>query len=240
MAFELIDDLPNSREQRISLDENAKFFFKDPNIPESYVIVETSAQSKESYEPTKIGVPHPKKSDYFLYEESTSDIGGGLFKIESKYAVVPSTWYSFEAQNVPFTKFVGVTVTGSGPIIITTSEVFAWLNLQGIEDVRNFDENIFASTEQKSGSINCVVRVKHEYASVPIDQIQSGTLAPFTIATADYEPNEQNGTEGNIDTDMTFDFAVGTPSKPIKYEAGKYAGNIYYNKTFDIVSSFIV
>ena len=39
---------------------------------------------------------------------------------------------------------------------------------------------------------------------------------------------------------MTFTFTPAAPSQPIKYEAGKYAGNIYYNKTFEIVSEFIV
>ena len=238
--FTLIDDLPGGRDNRISLDENANFFIKDTNIPGSYAIVETSAQSKGSYKPTEIGTAHPKQTKYFLYEESVTDIGGGLFKIQSKYAIVPPTWYSFEAQNIPFTKFVGVTVTGSGAIIITQSFKFAWLNLQGIEDVRNFDENVYASTEQKNGSVNCVVRVKNEYKDSPIAEIQGGTLTPFTIATAGYEPNDQNGSEGNIDEDMTFEFSVGTPSLPIKYEAGKYVGNIYYNKTFEIVSQFIV
>jgi len=240
MSFILTDDLPSNREQRIGLDETSNFFLKDPNIPESYVVVETAAQGKGSYQTTAIGTPHPTLKDYFLYEESVTDIGGGLFKIQSKYAIVPPTWYSFEAQNISFTKFVGVSVTGTGPIIITQSFKFAWLNLQGIEDVRNFNENIYASTEQKQGSVNCVVRIKHEYASASLGQIKDGSLAPFSIATAGYEANVQNGTEGSIDDDMTFTFTTGTPSDPIKYEAGKYVGNIYYNKTFEIVSAFIV
>ena len=240
MSFTLTDDLPQSRGQRISLDETSNFFLKDPNIPESFVVVETAAQAKDSYKTTKIGTTHPKLNDHFLYEESVTDIGAGLFKIQSKYAAIPPTWYSFEAQNIPFTKFVGVSITGSGAIVITQSFKFAWLNLQGIEDVRNFNENVYASTEQKQGSVNCVVRIKHEYNSAPLDKIKNGTLAPFTIDTAGYEANDENGAEGSIDDDMTFTFTPAAPSNPIKYEAGKYVGNIYYNKTFEIVSAFIV
>jgi hypothetical protein len=236
----VIDDLPSGRVARTSLDENANYFIKDTNIPKSYVIVEASFQDKASYEPLDIGKPHPKKPTYFLYEESVTDIGGGLFRIESKYAIVPNTWYSFEAQNIPFTKFAGLSIVGSGSIVISTSYKFAWLNLQGIEDVRNFNENVYASTETKQGSINCVVRIKNEYMSVPQPLIESGALAPFAIDTAGYEQNDQNGTVGNIDDDMTFTFTTSAPSKPIKYEAGKYVGNIYYNKTYQIVSTFII
>ena len=234
------DDMPVPLTGRVTLDKESNFFIKDPNIPESYVVVEKSAQNKGTYVPTAIGTPHPTLVTYFLYEESVRDIGNGIFEIDSKYAIVPPTWYSFEAQNIPFTKFVGVSVLGSGPIVITTSYKFAWLNLQGIEDVRNFDENVYASTEQKQGSINCVVRIKHEYAATTLAAIKDGTLAPFSIATAGYEANAANGTQGNIEDDMTFTFAPATPSDPIKYEAGKYVGNIYYNKTFEIVSEFIV
>ena len=235
-----INDVSQDLDNRLSLDENANFFIKDPNIPESYVIVEKSAQDKISYEPTEVGNAHPTKSDYFLYEESVSDIGNGIFEITSRYAKTPPTWYSFEAQNIPFTKFVGVTVTGSGAIVITESFKFAWLNLQGIEDVRNFNENVYASTEQKQGSVNCVVRVKHEYQTATLEAIKNGSLAPFSIQTASYIPNDDNGEIGNIDEDMTFTFTPSDPSDPIKYEAGKYAGNIYYNKTYEIVSQFIV
>ena len=234
------DDVPSPLTARLTLDQTANFFIKDPQIPGSYVVVEKQVQNKGVYVPTDIGTPHPTKTTYFLYEESVRDIGNGLFEIESKYAIVPPTWYSFEAQSIPFTKFVGITVTGSGPIVITTPSLYGWLNLQGIDDVRNFDENVFASTEQKSGSINCVVRVKHEYASAPLDQIQAGTLAPFTIQTAGYEANPSNGNTGSIDDDLTFTFSTGSPSNPIKFEAGKYLGNIYYNKTYEIVSQFVI
>tara|TARA_R110002096_G_scaffold60250_1_gene150424 strand:+ start:110 stop:826 length:717 start_codon:yes stop_codon:yes gene_type:complete len=234
------DDMPTPLTQRVELDLEANFFIKDPQIPESYVIVEKSAQNKGSYKPTDIGTPHKTQTKYFLYEESVSDIGNGIFEITSKYAIVPPTWYSFEAQSVPFTKFVGITVTGSGNVVITNSFLYGWLNLQGIDDVRDFDENVFASTEQKSGSINCVVRVKHEYESAPIAAIKNGTLSPFSIQTAGYEANTLNGNTGNIDDDLTFSFTNGSPSSPIKFEAGKYIGNIYYNKTYEIVSTFVI
>ena len=237
-----IDDMPQNSplSGRVTLDEQAKFFIKDNNIPESYVVVEKQVQNKKDYEPLDIGTPHPTRTTYFLYEETTTDIGNGLFEIESKYAITPPTWYSFESQNIPFTKFVGVTVTGGGEIVIIESFKYSWLNLQGIEEVRNFNENAFASTESKSGSINCVVRVKHEYAASPYEEIQNGTLTPFTIETASYEANPDNGTIGNIDDDMTYTFTPASPSQPIKFEAGKYVGNIYYNKTYEIVSTFVV
>jgi len=237
-----IDDMPAGQPLtgRVLLDDEANFFIKDPNIPESYVLVEKSAQNKGSYAPLPIGTAHSTQNTYFLYEESVSDIGNGIFEITSRYAKTPPTWYSFEAQNIPFTKFVGVTVTGSGAVVITQPFKFAWLNLQGIEDVRNFNENVYASTEQKQGSVNCVVRVKHEYKEATLDAIKDGSLAPFTIQTASYIANDSNGTIGNIDEDMTFTFTPSDPSGPIKYEAGKYVGNIYYNKTYEIVSTFIV
>lgn len=234
------DDMPQTLTGRVELDLESNFFIKDPQIPESYVVVEKSAQDKVSYVPTAIGTAHKTRKTYFLYEESVSDIGNGIFEISSKYAVVPPTWYSFESQSIPFTKFVGTTVIGSGSIVVTNSYKFAWLNLQGIDDVRNFDENIYASTEQKQGSINCIVRVKHEYAAAPLAAIKNGTLAPFSIATASYEANSQNGTVGNIDDDMTFTFTPSNSSDPIKYEGGKYVGNIYYNKTYEIVSTFVI
>lgn len=234
------DNTPSSLTDRLTLDETSNFFLKDTNIPDSYVVVETHAQNKGDYTPQAIGTAHPTLNKYFLYEESVTDIGNGIFKISSKYAVTPSTWYSFEAQNIPFTKFVGVSVVGSGNIIITESFLFGWLNLQGIEDVRDFKESVYSTSEQKQGSINCVVRVKHEYKAVDLESIKNGTLAPFTIATADYEPWSDNGELGSIDDDIDFTFTTSSPSLPIKYEAGKYAGNIYYNKTYEIVSTFTI
>ncbi len=232
--------MPESLASRVELDSEANFFIKDPQIPESYVIVEKAAQNKGSYTPTAIGTPHKTRKKYFLYEESVRDIGNGIFEIESKYAVVPPTWYSFQAQSVPFTKFQGVTITGSSSVVITSTFLFAWLNLQGIEDVRDFNEDVYADSVTKSGSINCVVRVKHEYEKADLAAIQNGSLSPFTIATANYEANPSNGNAGKIDDDMDFEFTNSSPSQPIKFEAGKYIGNIYYNKTYEIVSNFTI
>ena len=188
-----IDDLPDDLFTRLTLDDTASFFIKDQQIPGSYVVVEKTAQKKNSYIPLEIGTAHPYRNDFFLYEESISDIGGGIFEIQSKYAKVPPTWYSFESQSIPFTKFSGVTVVGSGGIVISQSYKFSWLNLQGIDDVRNFNQKNYVDSTSKQGSINCVVRVKHEYKSSNIEEIQNGTLKPFEIKTADYEPNLENG-----------------------------------------------
>jgi len=235
------DDVPSNLSSRITLDADANFFIKDTQIPGSFVAVEKQVQNKADYVPQDIGTAHPTRTNYSLYEETVRDIGNGLFEIESKYAAIPtSPWYSFEAMQVPFTKFAGTTVTGSGAVVIRQTFLFGWLNLQGIEDVRDFNENVYVSSETKQGSINCVVRVKHEYAASPLSEIQNGNLAPFSIETADYEPNPNNGNQGNIDDDLTFTFTTSAPSEPIKFEAGKYIGNIYFQKTFEIVSTFVI
>lgn len=238
------DDMPSATPLtgRVILDSTSNIFLKDVNIPESYVVVEKSVQNKAQYNPNliPIGNQHPTLTTYFKYEESINDIGNGLFEIQTRYAKIPPTWYSYEAMNIPFTKFVGVTVTGTGPIVITTPSLFGWLNLQGIQDVRDFDENAYASTEQKQGTINCVVRTKHEYASVTYDQVKNGSVSPFSIQTADYEEHPLNGDTGVIDDPLTFTFTNAAPSSPIKFEAGKYVGNIYVNRTFEIVSNFVI
>jgi len=240
------DDMPSATPLtgRVQLDPHVNYFLISSDIPESYAVVEKEVQDKDSYNPdaVKIGTAHPTAglATYLKYEETVKDIGNGLFEISTKYAKPPSTWYSFQAESIPFTKFAGITVTGSGSVVITQSFLFGWLNLQGIEDVRDFNEGVYASSEQKQGSINCVVRVKHEYASSSLEQIQAGTLTPFTIETAGYEGNTANGNIGNIDDDLTYNFNNANPSNPIKFEAGKYAGNIYYNKTYEIVSNFVI
>ena len=238
------DDIPASTPLtgRVTLDSTSNLFLKDVNIPESYVVVEKQVQNKAQYNPDliPIGNAHPTLTAYLKYEESISDIGNGLFEIQTRYAKVPPTWYSYEAMNIPFTKFVGVTVTGSGPIVITTPSLFGWLNLQGIQDVRDFDETVYASTEQKQGTINCVVRTKHEYNSVTYAQVKDGSVSPFSIQTASYEEHPNNGNTGGIDDDLQFTFTNASPSDPIKFEAGKYVGNIYVNRTFEIVSTFTI
>ncbi len=238
------DDMPSATPLtgRVQLDANASYFLISPDIPESYAVVEKEVQNKSAYDPNsvKIGTPHPTTglSAYLKYEETVNDIGNGLFEISTKYAKPPSTWYSFEAMQIPFTKFSGTTVTGSGNIVIRSSFKFGWLNLQGIQDVRDFNESNYVTSETKQGSINCVVRVKHEYKASDFTSIKNGTLTPFTIQTAGYEANLQNGTSGNIEDELSFPFTTGTPSKPIKYESGKYHGSIYFQKTFEIVSTF--
>ncbi len=220
------------------VDENANFFRHDVNIPTSFVRTETAFQQKQSYEPLDIGIEHEKHKGFFSYDESILDIGGGFFKITTKYAKVPETHYTFQAISVPYLKFTGTTITGSGPIVIVETFLFGFLNLQAIEDVRNFDEETYASTETKQGTVNCVVRVKCEYKDAPYEQVKDGTLAPFDIKTADYLENDENGNQGSIDNTLTFPFTTAVPSDPIKYESGKYLGNIYYQKTFEIVSEF--
>ena len=233
-------DVPSalSGDEKFVSDPNANFFRHDVNIPTSFVRTETSFQQKNAYEPMAIGVEHDIHKGFFSYDESVSDIGGGFFKITTKYAKVPDTHYTFQAISVPYLKFTGTTVTGSGPIIIVDTFLFGYLNVQAIEDVRNFDEDSYVSTETKQGTVNCVVRVKCEYKEVPFEEITNGTLTPFDIKTADYLEHPQNGNSGNIDNTLTFNFTVSSQSDPIKYESGKYLGNIYYQKTYEIVSEF--
>jgi len=240
------DDMPSSSPLtgRVQLDPNANYFLISPDIPESYAVVEREVQNKSAYNPNavEIGTAHPTPglNTYLKYEETVNDIGNGLFEISTKYAKPPPTWYSFEAMSIPFTKFAGTTVTGSGNVVIRSTFKFGWLNLQGIGDVRDFDETNYVTSENKQGSINCVVRVKHEYAVSTFSSVKDGSLVPFSIQTAGYEANDQNGTAGNIDDDLTFEFTNADPSDPIKYESGKYRGNIYFQKTFEIVSSFVI
>ena len=213
-------DVPSalSGDEKFVSDPNANFFRHDVNIPTSFVRTENSFQQKIAYEPMEIGVEHTTHKGFFSYDESVSDIGGGFFKITTKYAKVPDTHYTFQAISVPF----------------------GYLNVQAIEDVRNFDEDSYVSTETKQGTVNCVVRVKCEYKEVPFEEITNGTLTPFDIKTADYIEHPDNGASGSIDNTLTFDFSAESQSDPIKYESGKYLGNIYYQKTYEIVSEFKV
>ena len=235
-------DVPSalSGDEKFVSDPNANFFRHDVNIPTSFVRTENSFQQKIAYEPMEIGVEHTTHKGFFSYDESVSDIGGGFFKITTKYAKVPDTHYTFQAISVPYLKFTGTTVTGSGPIVIVDTFLFGYLNVQAIEDVRNFDEDSYVSTETKQGTVNCVVRVKCEYKEVPFEEITNGTLTPFDIKTADYIEHPDNGASGSIDNTLTFDFSAESQSDPIKYESGKYLGNIYYQKTYEIVSEFKV
>jgi len=234
-------DVPSPLSSRLSLDKNANFFLKDPQIPESYVIVEKEAQQKTSYVPQPIGTSHPTKTTYYLYEESVSDIGNGIFEINSKYAAVPPTWYSYESFNVPYLKYLGIQVTGSGPITITQSYFYSYLNAQSIEDIRNFNENIFANSFEKSGTINVPVRVKHEYFLVPLASVKNGNYTGLNISNTDYISYPSNGsTQLGIDSTISYSFSPSSPSDAVAYEAGKYVGNIYFKKTFQIVNNFTI
>lgn len=235
------DDIPAPLTARLSLDQNANFFLKDPQIPQSYVVVEKEAQLKTSYTPAAIGTAHPTKTNYYLYEESVTDIGNGIFEITSRYAAVPPTWYSYESFNVPYLKYLGVQVTGSGPISIVQSFFYSYLNAQSIEDIRNFDESIYANSFSKSGTINVPVRVKHEYYLAPLASVLNGSFTGLNIANTDYISYAQNGsTTTGIDTQITYLFSPSAASDPVFYEAGKYVGNIYFKKTYEIVNNFNV
>lgn len=235
------EDIPSSLTSRITLDQNANFFLKDTQIPESYVVVEKEAINKVSYIPGTIGTAHSTKTTYYLYEESVTDIGNGIFEITSRYAAVPPTWYSYESFNVPYLKYLGIQVTGSGPITIVQSFFYSYLNAQSIEDIRNFDESIFANSFSKSGTINVPVRVKHEYYLAPFTQVLNGTFTGLNISNTDYISYTNNGsTTIGIDDPITYAFSPTTASDAVFYEAGKYIGNIYFKKTYQIINNFNV
>lgn len=234
-------DVPSALTNRLTLDQNANFFLKDPQIPQSYVIVEKEAQLKTSYTPNPVGTAHPTKTTYYLYEESVTDIGNGLFEITSRYAAVPPTWYSYESFNVPYLKYLGIQVTGGGPITIVQSYFYSYLNAQSIEDIRNFDEEIFANSFEKSGTINVPVRVKHEYFLAPLASVLNGNFTGLNISNTDYISYSSNGsTTIGIDDVINYGFTPSAPSPPVLFEAGKYIGNIYFKKTYEIVNNFNV
>jgi len=237
------DDMPsgNSLANRVSLDQNANFFLKDTQIPKSYVIAEKEAQNKNTYVPRDIGVAHPTKTNYYFYEESVSDIGNGIFEITARYAAVPPTWYSYESFNIPYLKYLGVQITGSGPITIVSKFFYSYLNAQSIEDIRNFNEDIYANSFEKSGTINVPVRVKHEYYLAPLASVLNGSFTGLAIQNTDYLSYSGNGSSSiGIDDVITYPFTPASPSGAVAYDAGKYVGNIYYKKTYEIVNGFNV
>jgi len=253
MSFELIDDLPGDRSQRIGLDDTSNFFIKDSKIPDSYVIVETAVQSKQDYEPTNAGVAHPTKTDYFLYEETVTDIGGGLFKIQSKYAIVPKTWYDFEVIQLPYLKFWGLSVIGGGGISIGTSYLWAYLNVQSTDDLFFFNTEGFTDSKEKSGTINAACRIKYEYEIIELEQKQSGEInLPFEVSAnaqsfgdgeynCGYFGQEENPTENvNIDEEKIFTYSPTDPSPKVRIESGVYLGNIYYRKTYELIGEITV
>lgn len=235
-------DVPSALTARLTLDENANFFIKDPQIPQSYVVVEKEAQFKSSYTPTAIGTAHSTKTQYYLYEESVTDIGNGIFEITSRYAAVPPTWFSYESFNIPYLKYLGVRITGGGAITLVDKIFYSYLNAQSIEDIRNFDEEIYANSFEKSGTINVPVRVKHEYYLAPLSSVLDGTFTGLNISNTDYISYSGNGAVNTIGIDdvINYGFSPSQPSPPVFYEAGKYIGNIYFKKTYEIVNDFNV
>jgi len=244
------DDTPQSLDTRLTLDETSNFFIKDSKIPKSYVVVEKFAQNKGVYEPALNGTAHPKKTDYFLYEEGVKDIGNGIFEIEAKYAAVPPVWYSFETLNIPYLKFKGLSVIGGGSITINTSYLFNYLNVQSIGDVNFFNEDAYTSFEEKSGTINVACRVKHEYVNVPDEQVLSGDILQMNFDISSDLNSYGDGAFNcgyflrdadpqvnvSIDQESTFQFETSTPSPKVRIASGVYAGNIYYKHTYEIIA----
>ena len=250
MSFQLIDDLPNGRVNRFELDQTANFYLKDSNIADSYVIVETSAQAKDSYDPTPAGTPHPRKTKYYLFEETVQDIGGGLFKIQSKYAIVPTTWYDFEVIQLPYLKFWGLSVIGGGGISIGTSYLSAFLNVQSTDDLYFFNTEGFTDSKSKSGTINAACRIKYDYDLITLAQKQSGQInLPFDVSTDSqsfgdgayncgyFGASTNPETNESIDHPVTFTFTATSPSPKVRIESGVYVGNIYYRKTYELIGT---
>lgn len=242
------EDTPSPLTDRIELDLSSNFFIKDPNIPGSYVVVEKSAQDKSSYEPTEIGTAHKTRTDYYLYEESVSDMGNGMFEITSKYAIVPPTSYTFDVIQLPYLKFWGLSVVGSGPITIGTSYLYTFLNVQSSEDLKYFSTDGFVNTREKSGTINAACRVETSFSIVELQKRKSGEIDlsfPYSSDSNSYGDGEYNcGYFGNslnpeqnkyIDDTQTYDFTASNPSPKVKIETSLYAGNIFSQKTYEII-----
>jgi len=258
MSYSRFGDLPSGfATNGVLADPNANFFRKDPQIPDSLVISQTTFIDKADYTPTATGTEIASPySAYYLYEEAVTDIGGGIFRVVGKYAKVPDTWYSFETLNIPYTKFLGISLLSAGSIIINTSYLFNFLNVQSIEDVKFFNEDGFTDSEQKNGTINVACRVKHEYVLVPAANVFDGNIADsvisFEVSTAanvfsDGKLNcgyiQRNGdpqSNVNIDNESTFSFSNAQPSSKVQIASGVYAGNIYYKHTFNIVRDVVV
>jgi hypothetical protein len=250
MSFKLIDDLPQSRGQRISLDETSNFYLKDSNIADSYVIVETAAQEKSSYDPQAAGTKHPKKNDYYLFEETVTDIGGGLFKIQSKYASVPTTWYDFEVIQLPYLKYWGLSVIGGGGITVGTSYLWGYLNVQSTDDLFYFNSEGFTDSKTKSGTINAACRIKYDYEIIDLTAKQNGNIdLPFETSSDSqsfgdgayncgyFGASSNPKTNENIDNEIPFSFSTSSPSPKVRIESGVYVGNIYYRKTYQLIGT---
>tara|TARA_Y100000114_G_scaffold37024_1_gene32591 strand:+ start:4376 stop:5155 length:780 start_codon:yes stop_codon:yes gene_type:complete len=254
MSYQRYGDLPSGLEETgLVTDAYANFFKKDPQIPDSFVIAETSFIGKENYTPIATGTVssthQAEGSEYYAYEESVNDIGGGIFRVTTRYAKVPSTWYSFETLNIPYVKFRGVSVVAAGGITINSAFLYNYLNVQSISDVKFFDEDGFTDSEEKTGTINVACRVKHDYLKIDSTEVSSGAIStidfPVSSSATSFgdgplncgyiqrsgDPQENVG----IDTESTFTFTNTNPSPKIKIESGVYAGHIYYRHTHEIV-----
>jgi len=246
------DDMPSNSPLtgRVILDSESNFFIKDVNFPESYVFVEKSVQNKSAYVPTPIGTAHTTQTSYFLYEESVSDIGNGIFEIDSKYAVVPPTSYTFEVIQLPYVKFWGLAVIGGGGISIGTSYLYSFLNVQSTADLHNFSTEGFVDTKEKSGTINAACRVKTVFTSIALANRKDGLIdlsfpvstSPESVGDGDYNcgyfGNTANPVQNvSIDNEQTFAFTAAAPSPKVQISSSVYAGNIFMQKTYEIIGT---
>ncbi len=246
-------DLPSALDNgKLVVDSKANFFRKDPRCPTSFVIGETSFVTKDNYDAVDIGEPSTKNTDHYAYEETVSDIGGGVLKITTRYAAVPETWYSFESLNIPYLKFRGVSVLTAGSITLNTAYLFSFLNVQSSADLKFFNEDGFTSVEEKSGTINVACRVKNEYVLLEGTDIKSGNIPntmEFAVETGSnifgdgkfncgyFMRSDDPQTNEAIDKETEFTFSTSEPSPKVKIESGVYAGNIYFKKTYQIVAN---
>jgi len=246
-------DVPSSLEsgELFLSDKHASFFRKDSKIPTSFVKGTTSFVLKNSYTPTATGIENDKDKGYYAYEESVTDMGGGIFKVNTKYAKVPETHYTLQVLNIPYFKFRGVASITGGSITINTAYLFNFLNVQSAKDVKFFNEDGFSSKEEKGGTINVSCRVKHEYQLVEIDELATGNLDALTFEVSTASNSFGDGVMNcgyigkdddpvvnvNIDSTQNFEFSSSNPSPKIKIASGVYAGNIYFKKTFQIIQN---
>ncbi len=245
-------DIPSAMvEGKVELDPNSNFFRKDSKIPTSNVVCTASYVDKSNYVPTIIGEEHEVHKLHYAYEESLTDIGGGFFKVDTRYAQVPDTWYSFETINIPYLKFRGLSVISGGSITINTAYLFNFLNVQSISDVSFFNEDGYTNFEEKSGTINVACRIKHEYVLLTEEDISNGTIDDKMAFTASSDANSFGDGKFNcgyfmkaddpqnnvsIDKESTFTFTAEAPSPKVRISSGVYAGIIYYKNSYEIVS----
>lgn len=249
-------DIPPAMvEGKVEVDPNSNFFRKDSKIPTSNVVCTASYVDKSNYVQTIIGEEHEVHKLHYAYEESLTDIGGGFFKVDTKYAKVPDTWYSFETINIPYLKFRGLSVISGGSITINTSYLFNFLNVQSISDVSFFNEDGYTNFEEKSGTINVACRVKHEYVLLTEEDIATGSIDDKMAFTASDDENSFGDGAFNcgyllrsgdpqinvpIDELSIFAFTGEAPSPKVRISSGVYAGVIYYKNSYEIVSNVVV